>query len=324
MKTTIFNIKRVKVLLLALLITSSAFAQGDGPNMWPLVPKGMTIINPLYINLRSNITASQDFVSAKGLLNINVVPLAYAKSFSMNGRFGQLFFIPAYGSIKGNVELNGQSFNVVKQDGFMDPALLFRVGLVNAPALDIIGFVQHVPKFELYAVAGTTLPLGKYDATRRVNLGTNRWSFRVGFPFVVPFNKNIEKPFRWEVAPTVSFYTANNAPYNAGQKKQSALFVTESHLTNYFTKKLWASFDTRYQVGGRTKTDGIKAAEQINELGMGASVGYTLLEPLILYGSYGGIVGNDNGHMFRLSAILVIPSKKDMATIKQMKQQPAK
>ena len=324
MKPTTLYINKINVLLLALLISSSAIAQGDGPSMWPLVPKGMTIINPLYINLRSNVTSSQDIVSAKGLLNINVVPLAYAKSFSMNGRFGQVFIIPAYGSINGNVELNGQSYNVVKQDGFMDPALLFRVGLLNAPALDIIGFVQHTPKFELYAVAGTTLPLGKYDATRRVNLGTNRWSFRVGFPMVIPFNKNIEKPFRWEVAPTVSFYTANNDPYKAGQKKQAALFVTESHLTNYFTKKLWASFDARYQVGGRSETDGIKAAEQINELGMGVSVGYTVLEPLILYASYGTVVGKDNGHMFRISAILVIPSKKDIATIKQMKQQAAK
>jgi hypothetical protein len=50
-------------------------AQRDGPNMWPLAPKGMTVINPIYINLRSNVTASQDFVSAKGLMNINVVPL---------------------------------------------------------------------------------------------------------------------------------------------------------------------------------------------------------------------------------------------------------
>jgi hypothetical protein len=50
-------------------------------------------------------------------------------------------------------------------------------------------FMKHPKSFQMVAIVGTSIPIGTYDPDRLINLGTNRWSFRLGAGTVVPFTK---------------------------------------------------------------------------------------------------------------------------------------
>ena len=68
----------------------------------------------------------------------------------------------------------------------MDPILTLHVGLIGTPALAPAEFVQRPKSFQMVGIVGTTIPIGTYDSSRAINLGTNRWSFRLGVGSVTP------------------------------------------------------------------------------------------------------------------------------------------
>ena len=123
------------------------------------------------------------------------------------------------------------------------------VGLVGAPALAPAEYVKHARSFQLFAIAGTAIPIGTYDPTRAINLGTNRWTFRLGLGMVTPFSKTTA----WESANSFMLYTDNNDVFGgADTRSQDPLFVSENHVTHAFNPKWWGSVDLRWQYGGET------------------------------------------------------------------------
>ena len=164
-----------------------------------------------------------------------------------------------------------------------------RVGLIGAPALKPADFMKTPPDFQLYALAGVSLPWGEYSQNTPLNLGTNRWSLRLGMPMVMPLGK---KPgSTWlEIHPNVYIYGDNNKPFRADSRSQDALYVLESHLTHNFTPKFWAGIDLRYQNGGETTTDGVEDDNKLNRLGGGISIGYTFSRAWNGFISYGDVI----------------------------------
>jgi len=83
--------------------------------------------------------------------------------------------------------------------------------------------------------------------------------------------------------------------------------VIESHLSQNFTKKMWASLDLRYQRGGETTTDGVPDDNRMNQWGGGASLGYTFNRAWSSFAGYGRIFGGSdaNGEMWRARLIFI-------------------
>ncbi len=118
----------------------------------------------------------------------------------------------------------------------------------------------------MVAIVGTAIPIGTYDSTRAINLGTNRWAFRLGFGTVAPLGKSTA----WESANTVMLFTENSDVFGgADTRSQDPLFVSENHVTYAFNRKTWASVDLRWQYGGETHTDGFADDNHTNILGGG-------------------------------------------------------
>jgi hypothetical protein len=112
-------------------------------------------------------------------------------------------------------------------------------------------------------------------------------------------------------------YTNNNKPYGGNLKKQAPLFLLEQHFSKYFIGSLWGSIDATWQIGGETSLDGKKNDDAINQFGAGATVGYDFFDALTLMAGYGRLwFTGDNGQMWKLGAIVAIPSKSDMKMYK--------
>ena len=156
------------------------------------------------------------------------------------------------------------------RSGFGDPSFDLSVNFIGAPALDLPNFAKH--KFG--TIVGASLqvraPLGEYDPTKLINLGSNRWTFkpRVG----------ISQPFgRWIVEGHATAWIFTDNPNALGFRlSQDPLWALDGHLARLFGKGIWASVDLGYIIGGRTATDG----EPSSETRKSARVGVTLAIPL--------------------------------------------
>jgi hypothetical protein len=200
----------------------------------------------------------------------------------------------------------------------MDSQVNFRMGLHNAPALNIIELSQLERKFQVYGFLGVTIPTGEYTSGRRINLGANRWAFRLGAPMVLPLNQNKKRPADLEFIPSVTFFTNNNDPFVGDTKRQKALLRLNAAATKYFTPKFYASASAGYQYGGIAEIDNLPQGERIEQIGAGVTGGYTIASILRIQATLGQIFFNDkNGFMARFQATVVLPSKSDRALIKQ-------
>lgn len=151
------------------------------------------------------------------------------------------------------------------------------------------------------------MPIGDYESDRALNLGTNRWAFRLGLPMVLPFG-NPKQPTFWEVVPSLMLFTDNTDPFRADRREQDPLAIVESHLSHNFTPKLWGSLDLRYQYGGETTTDGVSDDNRLDQLGGGLTLGYAINRSWSLFLGYGEIIAkNDDseGQMLRFRLIWV-------------------
>ena len=62
--------------------------------------------------------------------------------------------------------------------GFGDPRVRLSVNFLGAPALRATQFAGYVQKTIVGASLQLIAPLGQYDSSRLINLGSNRWTFR--------------------------------------------------------------------------------------------------------------------------------------------------
>ena len=282
-------------LLLALLLApGSARAQGDGPHNLPLVPKDMNLLVVMPMGLSGNFNPSQTVLIPGASVDVFAVPVTYIRTFSLGGRFGRLFLTAPLASLDaGGTVIDPRTGNEITvsrgRSGWMDPMVTMHVGLVGTPAMAPAEFVKHQRSFQMVAIVGTAIPIGTYDSTRAINLGTNRWAFRLGLGTVAPLGKATA----WESANTFSLFTENADVFGgADTRSQDPLFVSENHLTQAFSRKTWASVDLRWQYGGETQTDGFADDNHTNILGGGVTLGHSFTPHFNGYVSYGNILAS--------------------------------
>jgi hypothetical protein len=307
-------------------------AQAEPATTWLLAPNNLTALSFQYLDLETNLTPSYDVVLANGNVEINAFVVPLARTFSVGGRLAQVFISPTFGNLNasvnindlpgfGDIDIDPNTFEIIDKNGMMDSQVNFRLGLHNAPAMNIIEFSQWERKFQVYALLGITVPTGEYDSSRRINLGSNRWAFRLGVPMVVPLNSNNQRPAHWEFTPNLYLFTNNSDPFVGDTKKQKPMISLQNHLSKNFTPKFYAALDFGYKYGGVTEIDNLPKGETINQFAAAVTGGYTLLPILKLQASLGQIFFNDtNGTMFRFMATLVMPSKADRELLKQANQ----
>ena len=319
-----------RIILTFLFIISSYVeisAQAEPPTSWLLPPKNLTALSFQYLDLETNLTPSYDVVLANGNVEINAFVIPLARTFSVGGKLAQLFVSPTFGNLKASVnvedipgfgDVNLDPIEIIDKSGMMDSQVNFRLGLHNAPALNIIEYSQWERKFQVYGLFGVTVPTGEYNSARRINLGANRWAFRFSVPMVVPLNRNNKKPAHWEVTPNLYLFTNNNDPFVGDTKSQKPLFTVQNHLSKYFTSKFFASLDFGYQHGGQAQIYDLPKGERISQFAAAVTAGCTIASIVKLQASFGQIFFNeDNGTMFRFMATLAMPSKADRELLKQ-------
>ena len=177
--------------------------------------------------------------------------------------------------------------------GLGDPRIRFSVLLHGAPALSLQEFADYRQDFVVGVSLAVLVPLGQYDSDKLVNIGTNRWAVRPEL--------GVSKTFgAWtiELAPSVTFYTANHDFFGGKTLERDPLFAAQAHVIYYSRLGIWGSIDATYYVGGASTVDGERAERPENlRLGATVSIPVNRHNSVKLYGSVGAIArtgGNFN------------------------------
>ena len=216
--------------------------------------------------------------------------VAYARSLDVWGLSGKVLAVVPFAELSGSAKLAGQERDR-QVFGMADPLLRLSVNLYGAPALTMDEF----PRYQQDLIVGVSLqvtpPLGQYDSTKLVNIGTNRWSFKPEIGVSKAWGSLI-----LEVIPAITFFTTNNDFFGGNSLAQAPIFSVQGHLIYEFFPALWASFDATYYTGGRASLNGREEGEEPSNVRLGLTTALSLSrhQSIKLYGSTGIYNRTDN------------------------------
>ena len=202
---------------------------------------------------------------------VNSLALGYGKTFSLFGHTAlAVAAVPfAWADASGLV---ADTPGHVSRSGLADPRLKLSVNLVGGRALTPREFAR-ASRPTIVGVSLTVLPpLGQYDRTKLINLGSNRWSFKpeVGVSRAIT---------RWtmEGYAGVWLFTANDQFYRGTSiRKQEPVVALQGHVSYTLKPRLWFSGDTTWYSGGTTSVDGVQKADLQRNSRVGATMSLAL------------------------------------------------
>lgn len=137
-----------------------------------------------------------------------------------------------------------------------------------------------------------TAPIGDYNAEKAVNLGSNRWSYKLEFtPIVLKYG-----PFLLEQTNNVTFYS-DNKDYSSHHVTQSKdpLFSLITHVSYEVNRSFWLALSYDYHVGAETKVNGIDSNDKTKTSTLGISASVEINPRTKLMFSYATDVSVENG-----------------------------
>jgi len=221
------------------------------PRAYSNAPIGLNFLIGGYVYTRGGVAFDSSLPITNPQVTTNSAVLAYGRVLDLWGQSAKLNVIVPYGGLTGTAEFAGQS-RTRDVSGLADPVFKLSFNLYGAPSLSLKEFAAYRQDLIVGASLRVTAPLGQYDDSKAVNLGTNRWSFK---PEV-----GVSKALgRWtlEATAAVTLYTDNTNFFNGNTISQDPLYSLEGHVIYSFTAGIWGSLDATYFTGGRTTLNGV-------------------------------------------------------------------
>ena len=200
------------------------------------------------------------------MMKIDTGLLAYVRSLDFWGRSGKVDVIVPYSHLEGDAVFAGQqvSRNI---SGLGDPRLRLAVNLYGAPSLMVPEFRSFDPDLVVGASVQASVPVGQYDASRLVNLGTNRWSVKPDFGFSKSFGA-----FTADVTAGVTFFTTNHDFFGGQTVEKDPLYSIQTNVSYNIPGGVWASMGATFYSGGRTTANGVRQNDRIDNSRFGLTV----------------------------------------------------
>ncbi len=228
----------------------------------------------------------------------------YARFFPLLDRAAMAAILLPMGRISGDATVAG---NTVSQsvNGFGDPMLEFDINLLGPKAqMNIPDALRYQPGFSVDLLVDLALPIGEYDDDQPLNIGQNRWYGRLGVPIVWQLGPWVPgRRTTLELLPAVWLF-GDNDDYMGQTLETDPMFQIDAHLTRDFTEHLWGSLDGAWYTGGQASVDGVEG-EELDNLGLGFTLGYSLNDNLNLTFGYKSTLNDDAPDDLRMDMFMV-------------------
>jgi len=253
-----------------LTVATAASAQDIEPRAFSNAPTGVNFLIAGYGFTRGGLSFDPAVPVTDPQLHTSNAVLAYARELDLWGMSGKFDVIAPYTWLSGTAKFEGQPAERTV-NGLDDAQFRLSVNFYGAPALTAKEFPTYKQDLIVGASLAVSVPVGQYDQTRVVNIGTNRW-------FVKP-ELGVSKalgPLTLEVMPAVTVYTANTNFYNGHTRTEDPIYSVQGHAIYSFGSGIWAAADVTYFTGGSTAINGVAD----NDLQRNWRAGATLSFPL--------------------------------------------
>jgi hypothetical protein len=201
---------------------------------------------------------------------VHSLTAVYGKVFNLFGRMAKLdIAVPlSYGVWEGIVYGEPAS---TERNGFADPLVRLNVNFLGAPALSGKEFLAHQPKFLVGGGIRIRLPLGQYDDTKLINLGSHRWSFKSNLAGSVRFGR-----WKLEAHTSLWLFTRNSRFFNGNSLEQKPLIALQAHIIHAFRPGLWIALSAGRSFGGETILNGEEKNNEQENNRIGAAFSFPI------------------------------------------------
>lgn len=250
--------------MLFLLGMSSGFSQDLEPRVYANVPKKLNVAAIGYAFMDGNVLTEPSLPISDFTIQSHNLAATYVRTFGLANKLARVQVALPFTFMDGSANVNGQNITG-SRTGFGDMKVRFGVNLLGSPALDKSEFRKFEQKTILGVSLVTSIPTGKYYDDKQVNIGTNRWGFKPEVGISQRFSH-----FYAEVYGGIWFYTDNN-DFLGKKMEQKPTGSLQAHASYYFKNSMWLGFNTTWFFGGKTITDGVSDASEIDNWRVGAT-----------------------------------------------------
>ena len=287
----VFYTYRILLSGLVLSLTAVLTAQDVQPRVYAPAPTGVNLLTLGYAYSDGAVLFDKTIPIENVSARINSFNVAYSRSTALLGMAGR--FDVAVPLVTGNWEGEVvQEIQSTSRTGIGDPVLRYALFISGAPALSKEKFAGFQPKTIVGVTMRIQVPLGQYDASKLINLGSNRWVFspQVGVWHVV-------SNFTFEAYAGMWLFTDNKAFLGTQVRSQEPLFTFQLHASYEFRGGVWIAASSRQSLGGAVAVEGGDRLdpEANNRVGLSLSIPVRPRYTLKLIGTTGlsTTVGND-------------------------------
>ena len=289
----------VPILTLLLLVICAPIARGQDiePRSYSNAPVGVNFLIAGYGYAQGGLSSDTSLPITDAHLKTPAAVLAYARSLDVFGMSGKFDAIVPYGWLSGSASYQGAPLTR-EVNGFNDPKFRVSVNFYGAPALSAAEFRDYHQDLIVGASLQVSVPVGQYDSSRLVNLGTHRWSFKPELGI-----SRTAGPWTLEFAAATTFYTDNDSFYGGNRRSQDPVYSMQGHAIYNLRSGIWTSLDVTYFAGGRTSINDVRNSDLQQNWRVGATAAFPIdvRNSVKLYASSG--VSARTGNNFDLFGI---------------------
>jgi len=252
-KVSITGLHRHRIILLCIgaffLTAHKLSGQELEPRNLTNVPVGKNFMVFGYGHTRGNILLDPSFPIEGLNANLNLMVGGYVRSINFFGMSGKVDVMLPYGfgDWTGNYEGVDTATSRV---GFGDPSVRLSVNFIGAPALNPLEYKGYKQKTIVGAAIRIRAPLGQYNSSKLINLGSNRWTFifKAGVSHYV-------KKWIFEAYAGAWFFTKNENFFGGNELKQKPFFTGTLHVIRILPHNMWLAADGGYGIGSRVSVN---------------------------------------------------------------------
>jgi hypothetical protein len=253
-----------------LLLVVPSTGQELEPGAYKIAPVGVNLFQVGYILAVGDISFAPALPVEDAEAVISTMTVTYGRTLSLFGRSANVAIVAPYsvGHLEG---IYIGEFTEVDRSGLRDSLFRLAVNLYGGPAMELKEFAAYKPKTNIGASIRILAPLGEYDSSKLINLGSNRWSFKPEIGVTRALGK-----WTLEFYAGVWLFTDNTDFFGGKTREQDPIGSVQMHVLRTFKPGMWLALDLNYYNGGTTKVDGLENLD----LQQNSRAGLTYLLPL--------------------------------------------
>jgi len=250
-----------------------AGAQSLEPRLYLPLPIGLNFVSVSYNHTSGDVIIDSSAPVSDFRATMNGVIPAYVRTFGVLGRAAQMQAVAPFISGTARAVIAGRDSSRVLR-GAADPMLRLAVNLSGGPARRRAEMAGKRLGTIFGASISLSPPLGAYDHERRLNLGSNRWSFKPELGLVQPWGQTK----RWALeAYTGVWLFGNNSSYlDTSTVSQQPIWTFQSHLIRVLGRRGWIALDGTLVRGGDTSVDGVVQNNFQKSVRLGGTAAWSL------------------------------------------------